>query len=383
MNFRLFGIIFLTVTLLLSSDAYAFSLTGFFSSLFKEPAPPTILDTYVSPVKVYPGQTLRVLVEVDDAFGIKEAYADFHHELGSDKVNLIPTFEKNGKYALQASWVVHDTKNLAWYDIGVTVVNNKDLSATATVKYQDPTVSHPASQIEAGTFPAGNFTFSNDVKIMGVLSGGSPLKISGGINLTDVPGSTPTNTTFDDNTLFIDVSNNRVGIGTKTPSQVLEIIGTTKATAFQGDGSQLTGIQGVPSGAVMFFVTSACPSGWTELTTARGRYVVGLPTAGTMNATAGTVLSDQENRVVGQHLHSVDPPSTSTDTTGSHQHGRNTDNDVGGNLWSGWTGGDAGLGHTYTDAAGSHSHSVDIAAFNSVNSGSIAGTNAPYIQLLA
>ena len=194
MNFRLFGIIFLTVTLLLSSDAYAFSLTGFFSSLFKEPAPPTILDTYVSPVKVYPGQTLRVLVEVDDAFGIKEAYADFHHELGSDKVNLIPTFEKNGKYALQASWVVHDTKNLAWYDIGVTVVNNKDLSATATVKYQDPTVSHPASQIEAGTFPAGNFTFSNDVKIMGVLSGGSPLKISGGINLTDVPGSTPTNT---------------------------------------------------------------------------------------------------------------------------------------------------------------------------------------------
>ena len=33
-------------------------------------------------------------------------------------------------------------------------------------------------------------------------------------------------------------------------------------------------------------------------------------------------------------------------------------------------------------SVGDHSHAVDITSFNSANSGSVAGTNAPYIQLL-
>jgi hypothetical protein len=37
-----------------------------------------------------------------------------------------------------------------------------------------------------------------------------------------------------------------------------------------------------PAGAVMFFNLATCPPGWTELVSARGRYLVGLPSAGTL-----------------------------------------------------------------------------------------------------
>ena len=44
--------------------------------------------------------------------------------------------------------------------------------------------------------------------------------------------------------LHWDNTNSRLGVGTASPTQALEVIGTVKATAFVGDGSLLTGITG-------------------------------------------------------------------------------------------------------------------------------------------
>ena len=111
----------------------------------------------------------------------------------------------------------------------------------------------------------------------------------------------------------------------------------------------ITGDGAVPSGAVMHFDLSSCPSGWSELTSARGRYLIGLNSGGTLGATVGTALSNSENRAVGQHTHNF---------------GIRNEENSGGDLPE-QSGPGAASGITTTGA-----------------SGTVAGTNAPYIQLL-
>lgn len=195
-------------------------------------------------------------------------------------------------------------------------------------------------------------------------------------------------------------NNGNVGIGTTNPTAKLEVAGQVKLTGgAPGAGKVLTSDAdgdatwqdvGVPSGAVMYFDLPACPTGWSELTAARGRYIVGLPSGGTLNATVGTALTNSENRATGLHSHPVDPPNTSTTTNGLHRHslrypGENDENQ--GYPASGFnavwatdrTAGGYGNGAMSDD--GNHSHTVDIGSFNSGSSGSVAGTNAPYLQL--
>jgi len=107
-----------------------------------------------------------------------------------------------------------------------------------------------------------------------------------------------------------------------------------------------------PSGTIAFFRAS-CPSGWTEYTAARGRYIVGTPSGGSATATVGTAMSDKENRPVGEHKHGADVGSANRN---SH-HGTDP-----------LAGGDAG--------SGSDNNNVMS------NAGNVADTNAPYIQLI-
>lgn len=187
---------------------------------------------------------------------------------------------------------------------------------------------HPASDIISGVFQ-GNFTFDGNVSLNGS---------DNGIHFTD---------------------------------------GTVQTTAYTGVG--------IPSGFVGFFNLSSCPSGWDEATDANGRVIVGISSSKTLEATVGSALADSGTRTitdVPSHYHSVDPPSTSSSTDGSHSHSYAypavTNRDDGGS-GGGW----AGSSGASTGAAGSHSHTVDIGSFNSGTTGvASVDVTMPYIQYL-
>ena len=125
------------------------------------------------------------------------------------------------------------------------------------------------------------------------------------------------------------------------------------------------------TGAVLAFNLASCPTGWAELEAARGRYVVGLNDGGTLGGLGGDALDDLEDRAVGQHGHSLS----------THTHEGSDD----------W-------GYDETTPEGSvrrplfgfrpdDANSPDVPVVDSANAtvgiaGSVAGTNAPYIQLL-
>ena len=104
----------------------------------------------------------------------------------------------------------------------------------------------------------------------------------------------------------------------------------------------------VPTGAVMSFNLSACPTGWTEATAVQGRYIVGKPTGGTLGGTTGTALSNLEDRPTGRHAHTYDQPVSSGKVTG----------------------------------ANSGSTIYGPSSRTSGYTGAVNGTNAPYIQYL-
>jgi hypothetical protein len=127
---------------------------------------------------------------------------------------------------------------------------------------------------------------------------------------------------------------------------------------------------GEPSGAVGFYASSSCPSGYSVYEEARGRYLVGLPDGGRLAAPVGTALSPEENRPVGKHDHAITDPGHSHDV-GSRQ-AINT-----GNVASHTVQGNAS-----TVANDQIPTSAATTGITVSPAGAVDGTNAPYLELL-
>jgi hypothetical protein len=133
----------------------------------------------------------------------------------------------------------------------------------------------------------------------------------------------------------------------------------------------------LPSGTIAHFDLAACPTGWTEFTSARGAYIVGLTNGGTPNTLVGTALTNQENRPAGSHNHGITEPNGGL----GHVHG-------GIPTFSTQAGFDSSSTFEINDSLGASTSSattgITINAGGGGTSGQtgVAGTNGPYLQLL-
>lgn len=177
------------------------------------------------------------------------------------------------------------------------------------------------------------------------------------------------------------------------------------STQVNTNTTAIAAINSVPSGTIGYFNAGSCPTGWAEFTTARGLYIVGRVSGGTLATAVGSALSNQESRThnhteVALSVPSLSVPSLSfsvtTSTDGAHGHTGTVGvpSAITGVPTAGATAFVGSQTHTHTfssDINGSHSHSVSgSTSSGSTGTGttgsSTTGNNstdvAPYIQLL-
>src|SRR3989344_7599396 len=161
-------------------------------------------------------------------------------------------------------------------------IGHPDQSGTITI----------ASSTQALTLELGKSTSALTINI-GAGTGGHTINIATG-----------TSTAKTVNIATATGTQNTINIGSASSSVAISSTNWTISTAG-------TSTLSVPSGAIIFTDLASCPSGWAEVTSARGRYLVGLPSAGTLAAATGTALTNLENRPVGQHTHDISDPGHS------------------------------------------------------------------------
>lgn len=117
------------------------------------------------------------------------------------------------------------------------------------------------------------------------------------------------------------------------------------------NGSSWEQVSGAPDGSIAMF-DSACPSGWTRVTTMDSKYPVGG--SAVADGTGYTSHSHVYNQIIN-HYHTVAAQLVSTSSGGEHSHGVNLGGGVGGEYAASYGNGSVG-----TSANGSHSHGLAI-----------------------
>ena len=176
-----------------------------------------------------------------------------------------------------------------------------------------------------------------------------------------------------------------------TTSSGISVTGTVAATTFTGDGSSLTGIEGVPSGVIAMWSgqTTAIPSGWVlcdgnnSTPNLVDKFIMGASASNELSTGGANSLSLASGNIPS-HTHTFSATSGaggthnhsgSTSNTGAHTHSGNTSNtgahthsmsNLGGlahpgqNGNQGNTSGWARAGGENTGSAGAHSHNLSI-----------------------
>jgi hypothetical protein len=161
----------------------------------------------------------------------------------------------------------------------------------------------------------------------------------------------------------------------------VQISGSGNGLLFPDGTTQTTAAFNVPSGAVMFFNLASCPTGWSALVAARGRYIVGVLPTGTLGATVGTSLTNGQNRAAGIHSHTASSPGHTHTVAHSHKYYNFALQSVevaagtgaGAKFWY-----DISETETVTPTTSGTAVGVTVD-----NAGTGDGTPAPYVQLLA
>lgn len=252
-------------------------------------------------------------------------------------------------------WTLNEITYMYLTTAGLNVTGTGTFSGNFTVGASKFTVA-------AAT---GNTVILGDLSVGGTITG-TATAFSG--NLTGDVTSTGMATTL----ATVNANVGTFGDATTIPVVTVNAKGlvTAVSTASVSAGSTL------PADMVAFFASS-CPSGWSEYTAARGRYIVGLPASGTLAGTVGSALTDLEARASGAHTHSGGDLGVSiTDPGHVHEIG-----DSGGDTTPTGSGGYDDVSGTRNSGSSTTGITADVTG--STNSSGTSTTPAPYIQLYA
>lgn len=92
--------------------------------------------------------------------------------------------------------------------------------------------------------------------------------------------------------------------GTNCNKPIAQLYADGQAFNFVGGGSDSEG-SATPSGAVMAFALNSCPSGWSEYIPARGRFIRGIDSTGTVDPDGVRAVGSTQEDEFKKHSHGM------------------------------------------------------------------------------
>ena len=275
----------------------------------------------------------------------------------------------------------------ALYALRVDAANVNGLSAGAGLIYSGGQFSVSSGAVTNAMLASPSLTVTTGTG----LTGGGSISLGGNTTLSIAPGG---------------ITSTLLAPGAVTAAKIdqsgvqARVTGTCPAgqsvQSINADGSVACTAGTIPAGMIAAFAATSCPAGWSAVTEAQGRVVVGLVPGGTLSGTVGAPLGNTVTRTVTlsvaqlpPHTHDVNPAAlaAAVSTDGAHTHSFPTyTNNGDGSRVAGRDNSQSQNGTATTSSAGAHSHTVtvDVPNTTSTSTGGGAGVDVtmPYLQLL-